>query len=360
MRQKTTMRNKTCHILFMIVIMALCSCFNDKSKTPGAMPHSSVEGFAKSGVDSALLARQRDSVSFEAKHCYGRNYNFIVNTDTLRLHYQQPEEIVSRYRFPDELTVPIDTDSVKMYYGEPLVVAEIRIMPADTIDSVWVQVARDQYTFGWIRESELLPAVVPDDPISQFISFFSNTHILWMLIAVGSIVVAYVLRIISRKRANIIHFNDIPSFYPTLLVLTLALAATVYSTIQMFMPEMWRYYYYHPTLNPFDVPLFLGLFLSLVWLLPVIGLATIDDVRRHLPFEDALLYLCGLVAVCMVVYVVFSVTTLYYIGYVLLALYVYYSIRTFYRHRRLVYYCGNCGKAMHSKGRCPHCDAMNI
>lgn len=354
------MRKLLYSIFFLIVLMALCSCFNDKSKAPGAMPRGSVKGFAMSSADSALLARQRDSVFFEAKHCYGRNYNFIVNTDTLRLHYQQPEEIVSRYSFPDELTMPVDTDSVKVFYGEPLVVAEIRIMPADTVDSVWVQVARDQYTFGWIHESALLTAVVPDDPISQFISIFSDTHILWMLIAVGSIVVAYVLRIINRKRANIIHFNDIPSFYPTLLVLTLALAATVYSTIQMFMPEMWRYFYYHPTLNPFDVPLFLGLFLSLVWLLPVIGLATIDDVRRHLPFEDALLYLCGLAAVCMVVYVVFSVTTLYYIGYVLFALYVYYSIRIFYKHRRLVYYCGSCGKAMHSKGRCPHCDAINI
>ena len=344
----------------LIIVTGFCSCFNDKSKTAGGMSVNSVEGFSMSASDSVMLARQRDSITFEAKHCYGKNYNFVVNTDTLHLFYQQPEEIVSRYVMTDVLAMPVDSDSVKVFYGEPLVVADIRIMPADTIDSVWVQVARDQYTFGWIHESDLLPSVVPDDPISQFISVFSDTHILWMLIAVGSIIVAYVLRFIRRKQAKIVHFNDIPSLYPTLLVLTLALAATVYSTIQSFMPEMWRYFYYHPTLNPFDVPLVLGFFLFLVWMLPVVGLATIDDVRRHLPFEDALLYLCGLAAVCMVVYVVFTITTLYYIGYILYALYVYYAIRSFYRQRRLVYYCGNCGKALHSKGKCPYCGVMNV
>lgn len=43
-------------------------------------------------------------------------------------------------------------------------------------------------TQGWIRESEMLAGVSPDDPISQFIDFFSNTHLLvflalWLLLS---------------------------------------------------------------------------------------------------------------------------------------------------------------------------------
>ena len=81
---------------------------------------------------------------------------------------------------------------------ERLVVADIRIMPADSIDSVWVQLARDQYTFGWIHESQLLPKVTPDDPISQFISVFSDVHLLVFLIVIILIAVAYVMHLILR------------------------------------------------------------------------------------------------------------------------------------------------------------------
>lgn len=102
------------------------------------------------------------------------------------------------------------------------------------------------------------------------------------------------------------------------------------------------------------------MFLALVWMLPIIGVATVDDVRRHLPFEEAVLYLCGLAAVCMVDYIVFTLSTLYYIGYPILAAYFFFAIRTFNGHRRLVYYCGKCGKAIHRKGKCPHCGAINI
>lgn len=222
-----------------------------------------------------------------------------------------------------------------------------------------VQLARDQLTFGWIHESELLENVVPDDPISQFISVFSNTHLLWMIILLSIIIVIYTLRIIRRKGAKIVHFDDIPSFYPTMLVVIVAFAATFYATIQLFAPELWRHFYFHPTLNPFSVPPLLCAFLMLVWLMPIVAVATIDDVTHHLPIRDSILYLSGLAAVCMVDYIIFTVFTLYYVGYPLLIIYVYFSIKTFNRHRRLVYFCGRCGKAIHRKGRCPHCGAMN-
>ena len=53
----------------------------------------------------------------------------------------------------------------------------------------------------------------------------------------------------------------------------------------------------------------------------------VDDTLRHLSLSDAMLYLVGLASVCAVNYVVFSVSTLYYIGYPLLIAYAYYAIR---------------------------------
>ena len=337
----------------------LSSCFNNKAKEHDALavPDASLN---IEQVDSAEIKRQQDSISFTTTHHYTRNYNFIVRCDSMALYEQQPEEIVSRMEMPSDLVEKMDTDSVVVYRGERLVVAEIRITPNDSIDSVWVQLARDQQTFGWKHESELLQGVVPDDPISQFISVFSDKHILWMLIVVIVVIVFYVLRLINKKGAKIVHFNDISSFYPTALVLTVAMSATLYSSIINFAPEMWRHYYYHPTLNPFDVPLLLGIFLSMVWALPIVAVATVDDVRRHLPLENAILYLCGLAAVSMIDYVVFSVTTLWFIGYPLLIAYMYFSIKAFNKHRRLVFYCGKCNKAITRKGKCPYCGAINI
>lgn len=352
------MRNLFTHILTAIFIATLTSCYSGNKSRGGSglTPGDTTSTLAI--IDSLLLQRQQDSITFTSTHHYTTNYNFIVSSDSLRLFTSQPEELVSIKQIDQQAEVDV-SDSINISKGDRIVVAEIRILPNDSIDSVWVQLARDQMTFGWIHETELLDSVVPDDPISQFISVFSDTHLLWMIILLVIIVVIYTLRIVRRKGAKIVHFNDIPSFYPTILVLIVAFAATFYATIQLFAPELWRHFYFHPTLNPFSVPLLLCAFLTLVWLLPIVAVATVDDVHRHLPLRETLLYLSGLAAVCMIDYIVFSVLTLYYIGYPLLIIYVYFSIKTFNRHRRLVYYCGRCGKAIHRKGRCPHCGAMN-
>jgi uncharacterized membrane protein SirB2 len=91
----------------------------------------------------------------------------------------------------------------------------------------------------------------------------------------------------------------------------------------------------------------------------IIAIAVVDDVRTLLPFGEALLYLGGLAAVCAVNYIVFSITTLWYIGYVLLVVYIVFAIRQYYRHHAYRYTCGQCGEKLRSKGTCPHCGAMN-
>ena len=71
------------------------------------------------------------------------------------------------------------------------------------------------------------------------------------------------------------------------------------------------------------------MFVSSVWALIIVSIATVDDVTRILPFGEAVLYLVGLAAVCAVLYVVFSITTLYYVGYPMLIAYYYFAIKMF-------------------------------
>lgn len=292
---------------------------------------------------------KEDSLAFRVKHHYSQGFNFIVTSDSLMLLRQQPEEAVN------EMT----TDSFAVKKGKEVVVADIRILPIDKQDSVWVQIATEDYAFGWIHESRLLKQVDPADPISQFISTFSNVHLLIFLIVFSIMGVGYLARKILKKNAHIVHFNDISSFYPTLLAVIVALSAAFYASIQLFAPETWREFYFHPSLNPFSQPLLLNIFLVLVWAMLIIGLATIDDVRRLLKSGETLLYLSGLGAVCAVNYIVFSVLTLYYIGYPLLIAYIYYAFRVYLRKSSETYYCGNCGVRLHRKGRCPQCGAVN-
>ncbi|MBF1614011.1 MAG: zinc ribbon domain-containing protein [Prevotella sp.] len=290
-----------------------------------------------------------DSLAFRVKHHYSQGFNFIVTADSLMLLRQQPEEAVNK----------METDSFAVKNGKEVVVADIRILPIDKQDSVWVQIATEDYAFGWIHESRLLKQVDPADPISQFISTFSNIHLLIFLIVISIMGVGYLARKILKKNAHIVHFNDISSFYPTLLAVIVALSAAFYASIQLFAPETWREFYFHPSLNPFSQPILLNIFLVLVWAMLIIGIATIDDVRRLLKSGEALLYLSGLGAVCAVNYIVFSVLTLYYIGYPLLIAYIYYAFRIYLRKSSETYYCGNCGVRLHRKGRCPHCGAVN-
>ena len=280
-----------------------------------------------------LTEQQLDSISFYTTHHYTQGYNFVVSHDSLKVLEQQnemmpvPDILTAEFTTGDE-TMPMLSlvDSITLRRHEHLVVADIRTIPTDSIDSVWVKVARDQLTFGWVHESELLAAVSPDDPISQFIDFFSDSHLLIFLAFCVLVGGAYGLRHLMRKGAKIVHFNDIPSFYPTLLCLLVAVSAVLYSSIQLFAPEMWRHFYYHPSLNPFTLPWHLGLFVVFVWALLIVAIATVDDIRHHLPLGESILYLSGLAAVCAVDYVVFSFTTLYYIGYPLMIVYIVFAI----------------------------------
>ena len=302
-------------VSLLFISLLLCGCYNRGPITPDAWD---------------LTAQQLDSISFYTTHHYTQNYNFVVTGDSLVVVAQQPDDM----SVPDVVSIELESigeemkkDSITIRRNEHVVVADIKTVPSDSIDSVWVKVARDQLTFGWIHENELLSKVSPDDLISQFIDTFSNTHLLVFMAFCILTGAAYGLRRLMRKGCKIVHFDDIPSFYPTALCLLIASSAVLYSSIQLFGPETWRHFYYHPSLNPFALPFWLGVFISSVWAIIILGLATIDDVYHSLPLADAILYLIGLGAICAVVYVVFSITTLYYIGYPLLIAYFYFAIK---------------------------------
>lgn len=322
------------HILtfcFLVFLPLLVSCYNSSDRTPDAWN---------------LTEQQLDSISFSTTHHYSQNYNFIVKADSLQIVCQAPDEL------------PFDSVVVKR--GDRVVVADIMTMPEDSIDSVWVKIARDQVTQGWIRENQMLPSVEPDDPISQFIDTFSNVHLLLFLSLVVIVAAVYGLRFLMRHNARIVHFRDISSFYPTLLAMLVSSAAVIYASIQLFGAESWRHFYYHPSLNPFALPLHIGIFIMFVWAMILVGLAMMEDIFRKLSPVNAILYLCGLAAVCAVDYIIFSISTLYYIGYPLLLVYFVFALQRYFRYSYNRYTCGNCGAELKHKGICPHCGTKNI
>ena len=282
---------------------------------------------------------------------YTTNFNFVVIADTMALQVEKPMH-------NDISNMVLDT--VYVVNGDPLVVAQIALIPEDTIDSVWVKVARDQMTMGWVHESDLLPAVVPDDPISMFIHLFSQRHLWWFVSLIGAVGLMLLVRRMRSKRFKLVHFNDIASIYPTLLCLSLCFSASIYASIQTHVPETWVQYYFHPTLNPFGLPLILGAFVCSIWLMVILLIAVLDEVRRSLTGTEALLYLSSLMAVLMLEYLVFSLSAVVYVGYLFLAVYAVWSIRRYWKLYRPRAVCGACGCKIHESGRCPKCGRENV
>lgn len=302
---------------------------------------------------TATDERAVDSVSFYIKHHYWTGYNFKT-TDSLALQTAPPMDDLPDYG-------SLWNDTVRIGKRDRLVVANIRYVPNDTVDSVWVKVARDQLTQGWIHESELLERVVPNDPISKFIYYFSDRRSIFVLSLIGAILLFWLVQSVRRKRVRIVHFRDIPSFYPTLLCLCVSGSAAIYGSMQRFVPATWVEFYFHPTLNPFnaDLPVILALFIASVWFMLIAAVAVIEEVRRQHDLGDTLSYLASLGGVCMVLYLVFTLTTPLYIGYPLLVVYWIFAIRQYIIHQPSHLLCGVCGRAIQKKGRCPHCGAIN-
>ncbi len=284
----------------------------------------------------------RDSLRFLLEHHYTMNYNFQVTGDSLLLCEKLPDM----------------GDSVYIYKDNELVIADYVITPTDTVDSVWVKVARDQETMGWIPEQVLLKGIVPVDPISKFIHMFSNVHAIVLMVLLGLFILSFLYRRLRRKQYGWAYFKGIRSVYSVWLCVLVASAATLYASMQLFVPQTWQHYYYNPTMNPFELPFILACFIASVWAIIIVALAVVDELVHRTDFSTAFFYLLGLGSFCLLSYLFFTFTTYYYIGYPCLLVFLIYSFR--YLHEiTQVYVCGNCGEEIKEKGFCPHCGAFN-
>lgn len=286
--------------------------------------------------------KTKDSLNYLYERHYTWDTNLEVTTDSVALE-----------------CLPIKDTYVHLYRGDKVVVAEFAVHPADSVDSVWVKLAHVQEVQGWIRESELKESFVPTDSISQAIHLFSDTHASYFIIIFALFVGVYLFRTFRKKQLKIVYFDDIDSMYPLLLCLLMAFSATLYESMQVFVPETWEHFYFNPTLSPFKVPLVLSVFLLSIWLFLVVALAVLDDLFRQLTPAAAIFYLLGLMSCCIFCYFFFILMTHIYIGYLFLALFIGVFAKKVHRSSSYKYRCGHCGDKMKEKGVCPHCGAIN-
>ena len=227
--------------------------------------------------DGKLGAKTRDSLAYLYERHYTWNTNLEVQEDSVTI-----------------ACLPVKDCYNTLYKGDRVVVAEFAIHPTDSVDSVWVKLAHSQEVQGWLREKDMIRAFVPTDSISQAIYLFSDTHASYFIVIFALFVAAWLFRAFRRKQLQMVYFNDIDSVYPLLLCLLLAFSATVYESMQVFVPETWQHFYFNPTLSPFKVPFVLSVFLMSLWLFVIVLLAVLDDLFRQLSPEAAVFYLLGL------------------------------------------------------------------
>lgn len=255
--------------------------------------------------------------------------------------------------------LPIKETFIQLYKGDKVVVAEFAVHPTDSVDSVWVKLAHTQDEQGWIREKELVQSFVPTDSLSQAIHLFSDTHASYFIIIFALFVGVYLFRAFKSKQLQMVYFNDIDSIYPLFLCLLISFSATIYESMQVFVPDTWEHFYFNPTLSPFKVPLVLSVFLLSIWLFLIVALAVLEDLFRQLTPAAAVFYLLGLMSCCIFCYFFFILTTHIYIGYLFLGLFILIFVKRVCRSIEYKYRCGYCGQRLKDKGTCFHCGAMN-
>lgn len=293
--------------------------------------------------DESMSEATRDSLIHLYENHYTLNTNLEVQVDSINL-----------------ACLPVKDCYNMLYKGDHVVVAEFAIHSADSVDSVWVKLAHSQEIQGWLRESEMMEAFVPTDSISQAIYLFSDTHASYFVIIFALFVAVWLFRAFRRKQLRMVYFNDIDSVYPLLLCLLMAFSATIYESMQVFVPDTWQHFYFNPTLSPFKVPFILSVFLMSLWLFVIVLLAVLDDLFRQLTPAAAVFYLLGLASCCIFCYFFFILTTHIYIGYVFILIFAW----AFFKRLRISlatsrYRCGKCGQKIKGKGTCPHCGAIN-
>ena len=254
-----------------------------------------------------LTPLQKDSLVFRLTHHYSPNFNFKIKSDSLILIPREGD---------------LTQDTCVVYKGDLIVVAEIKTLPGDSIDSIWVKVAHDQLTMGWVPEHELLNTSIPNDQISEMLHAMTTSRGFWMTALLIFGVFAYLFHRGESRQLYILKFHEMDSIYPFLFLALIAIMASVYASVQNFVPEFWQEYYYHPVLSPIGLPFIMALLLCLAWAVIIVFIAVLDEVYHHFYFVPGMAYIFELLGIAMFVYLSISWTTLIFIGYILLPLFL--------------------------------------
>lgn len=293
--------------------------------------------------EDSIPEKTRDSLAYLYEHNYTLGTNLLVATDSVKM-----------------ACLPVKDLFVTLHRDDRVVVAEFDMHPTDSVDSVWVRLAHAQDVQGWVRETEMKELFVPTDSISQAIHLFSHTYAKYFIAIFTLFVAAWLFSVYRKRQLKMVYFDDIDSIYPLLLCLLMAFCATIYESMQVWVPDTWEHFYYNPTFSPFRVPFILSLFLLGLWCFLIVFLAVLDDLFRQLSPGMAVFYLLGLASCCIFCYYFFILTTHIYVGYLFLA-----AFSLIFVHRLRIsltsarYRCGRCGGKMKQKGVCPHCGAIN-
>lgn len=274
-----------------------CDAFDTTAVVPTTAPTSLLY------TDTLLLLTrsQADSLNFRLSHHYTLNYNFIVTSPSglMLLPHTDPMG-----------------DTLILRKGDLIVVADINTSDPDT---VWVKVARDQTTMGWTTEQQLMQATSPNDTISILIDRLARGRVWWMTILaiIGIALLAYR----HMFRISLLQYSrHIDMLLPSLFLSITGVVACLYASIQMWIPEFWQEYYFHPTLNPFILPPLMAVLVSIVWLDIITYVAVLTEACRRLYPLQALLYVLELSGLALVVYLLIYHSTHIYLGYLLLPL----------------------------------------
>lgn len=328
------------YLLFLTLVMALLTACH------APMPTDSWD----------LSPAEVDSLRFVTRHHYTKGYAFEVVADSLVLASGSPYQPL----------LSITSDGGTLLQGERFIVLDIQWPLNDSTlaspDSIWLHVGNEQLVRGWLTQTQLLTRAIPDAPISRFIYVFSSASVLILLALMALGLGVFYWRARRSTRWYCLHVRDVASFYPTLFVIVFSATATLYGTLQAFAPEQWRHFYFYPTLSPFGQPPLIAMFLTGVWTIVIVGVAMVDDLRHRIYTSEAIVYLFTLVAVCVPLYAVFTLTPHIYIGYPLLLVYWGYALHSLFQRLRWFrphYRCGHCGQRIAGKGVCPSCGAIN-
>lgn len=301
-------------ILYVTIAIIVTSCIGETALPPTAHKDSTdirttTAAYLSDTISDSILlmpsTHQADSLLFRLTHHYSENFNFLVKADSLTLVPREGDMM---------------HDTCKVYHGDVIVVAAIKPLAGGDIDSIWVKVASNQHTMGWILEQELLQGTTPDDPISEMLDALTGSRAIWMtsIILIGIIAIAFSKRKNLRKSLLPSFFNEMDSPYPSFFLILTTIIAALYASIQNFVPEFWQEYYFHPTLNPLVLPPLMATLVVMAWLLIITLIAVIDEIYHHFYFIAGITYLAKLLGLAMMVYLFVSWTTIIYIGYAIL------------------------------------------